>query len=324
MPEPIVWILADNRAGDVNQCMGVAEALGWGFVRKNIRYNRLSRLPNWLRHKTLLGVDLAQSDPLLPPYADIIISAGRQTAPVASYLRKHHPAAFLVQLMWPGNPSDFFDLIAVPEHDGRQSSAANMMTTIGTPHRVTPAMLQSEAPKWQAVFAPYSTPRIALIVGGTTKYGRFTPEHAALLGAEASALAASMGASMLVTTSRRTEKLAETALQQAITVPYYFYNWESGGENPYFGLLASSDIIITTGDSMSMCSEASATGKPVMIFAPEDITPLKFRRLHQALYDSQNAAPFPGPVPVTLSPLANSAVDVAAEIRKRYQEAAFS
>ena len=32
-----VWVLADDRAGNVNQLLGVAEALGWAYERKDIR-----------------------------------------------------------------------------------------------------------------------------------------------------------------------------------------------------------------------------------------------------------------------------------------------
>ena len=34
-----VWVLADDRAGNVNQLLGIAEALGWPYERKEIRYN---------------------------------------------------------------------------------------------------------------------------------------------------------------------------------------------------------------------------------------------------------------------------------------------
>jgi uncharacterized protein len=318
-PNPVVWILADDKAGDVNQCIGVAEALGYGYIRKNIAYTRISKLPNSIRNKTLIGIDKAKSDALLPPYPDILIGAGRKTAPVAAYIKARHPACFMVQLMWPHYPLDCFDIIAVPEHDAKGAKRSNCITTLGSPHRVTPKILAEAALAWEERFASFPKPHISVIVGGTTKYSVFTADHAKLLGEKASELAASLGGSLLVTTSRRTGAEAEAALRSAINVPYFFHNWESGGENPFFGLLASSEVIIVTGDSMSMCSEAAATGKPVMIFAPADITPEKFQRLHQALYDSRNAAPFPGEVPVTLTALPNAAEAVVQAIRERYK-----
>jgi mitochondrial fission protein ELM1 len=47
-------------------------------------------------------------------------------------------------------------------------------------------------------------------------------------------------------------------------VPLFF--WESGEVNPYLGLLALADAIVVTSDSVSMVSEACATGRPVHVF----------------------------------------------------------
>ena len=44
-----VWILADDRAGNVSQLLGIAEALELPFERKDIRYDAWIKLPNFLR-----------------------------------------------------------------------------------------------------------------------------------------------------------------------------------------------------------------------------------------------------------------------------------
>lgn len=315
---PTTWILADDKAGNVNQCLGVAEALGWAFTRKNIVYNAWSALPNFIRNKTLIGMDLEKSDGFDAPYPDVVIAAGRRTAPMAAYIKHKNPACFVVQLMWPGYPVKDIDLIAIPQHDGRVTKSTRCLTTIGAPHRVTVTLLKEAATRWKNHFAALPAPYMALIVGGTTKYGAFTPEHAALLGKQASEMAAARGGSLLVTTSRRTDKAAEDALRQAINVPHFFYNGETGGDNPYFGFLALSDLIIVTGDSMSMCSEACAAGKPVMIFSPLTIVSSKHQRLHDALYASGYAAPFPSnTIPAPQGAL-NSADAIAAAIKARF------
>ena len=41
--------------------------------------------------------------------------------------------------------------------------------------------------------------------------------------------------------------------------------WDGGGENPYFGILALSERLIVTGESISMISEALAAGPPVHV-----------------------------------------------------------
>ena len=52
-----IWLLTDDRAGNVNQLLGIAEALGEPWERKEIRYNRWVRLPNLLRGAGLIGID---------------------------------------------------------------------------------------------------------------------------------------------------------------------------------------------------------------------------------------------------------------------------
>lgn len=313
-----IWVLADDRAGNVSQCMGVAEALALPFEVKHIRYDRLVRLPNILRGKGLIGVDKTSTSPLMPPWPKLVIAAGRRTAPIARYIkRRSGNKTRLVQIMWPGWPARDFDIIAVPNHD-KKRRGGNVFPITGSPNRVTPALLAGAKAKWQGVFAHLPKPLIALIVGGSTKGHRFTPRHAALLGQGASALAKETGGALLVTTSRRTEPEALVALLNAISCPYYLHDWDKGGENPYFGYLAQAETLIVTGDSMSMCSEAVATGKPTYIFAPKDITSSKHGRLHQELYNKGCAKPVGDKTAFSNYILENSTEMLAKLIKKRY------
>jgi hypothetical protein len=58
--------------------------------------------------------------------------------------------------------------------------------------------------------------------------------------------------------------------------------WDGAGENPYFGLLGLADALVVTCDSVSMASEACATGKPVYI-AELPGGNRKFREFHASL-----------------------------------------
>lgn len=66
-------------------------------------------------------------------------------------------------------------------------------------------------------------------------------------------------------------------------------------ENPYFGLLALADAIIVTSDSVSMVSEACATGKPVHVFNMGEWHK-KLRQFHKTLMDDGITRPFAGRV----------------------------
>lgn len=314
-----VWVLADDRAGNVGQCLGVAEALGLPFAVKDIRYDRLGALPNLVRGASLVGVDLKTRLGLVAPWPKVVIAAGRRTAPVARWIKKVS-GALLVQIMdpGPGGRGDF-DLIAVPHHDGTALSGANVMRVTGAPHRVTPARLAAEADKWRDRFAHLPRPWIGLIVGGATRQRPFPPEMAADLGRRAAALAASKGGSVLVTTSRRTSAESERALLEAIPEPRFVHRWGAEGENPYFGFLSLADSLVVTGESMSMCCEACAAPAPVFIYAPDGWVVPKHARLHAELYASRFAIPLTDGQGLECGahPPLNAALDIAAAIRAR-------
>ena len=72
---------------------------------------------------------------------------------------------------------------------------------------------------------------------------------------------------MLISTSARTPPPTIDTLCDHIAVPSYVFRWrKDAAENPYFGMLALADAFVVTADSMSMLTEACATGKPVYIF----------------------------------------------------------
>ena len=100
---------------------------------------------------------------------------------------------------------------------------------------------------------------------------------------------------VLLTTSRRTGRAAEEALLAELPDNAWAYRWGDAGENPYFGLLAWSDVLVVTGDSMSMVSEACGTAKPVLIDAPAAETSAKHARLHAELYARRRALPLATP-----------------------------
>lgn len=314
-----VWVLADDRAGNVSQCLGVAEALGAPFLVKSIRYTPLARLPNPLRGTSLLGIDADTRGALRPPWPAIVIAAGRRTAPVARWL-KRHGGARLVQIMDPGPPGrGDFDLIAIPNHDGRRPrQSSNILPITGAPHRVTAERLAAEALRWRDRLHHLPRPRIALMVGGATKSHAFTVADAEELARKAGGMARRAGGSLMVTTSRRTGGAAEAALLAALPKPRLVYRWSDGGDNPYFAFLGAADAVIVTGDSVSMCCEACATPVPVHIYAPGSGCAAKHTSLHAELYAAGLARPLGDGLERWSHPPLNAADAIAAAIRQRF------
>ena len=310
----MIWILADDRAGNVNQLLGIVEALGDRYDRRDIRYNRWVKLPNFIRGKTLIGLDEKSKKKIEAPWPDVVLSAGRRSFPVARYIRKKSGnKTRIVQLMNPGMAGfKEADLVILPTHDHYKGYTRNVMRVLGTPHRVSQERLSKERQKWEPVFEKYPHKRVSVMVGGATKNKPFTLEMAKQL---IQGIQQIKPRSLLVTTSRRTPADIVALLQRELPKPNYFYRFGDAGENPYFGLLSCADEIVVSGDSMSMCSECCGVGVPVHIFAPDDMMSEKHKRFHQMLYEGGYAVPL-GKKAKAPDGTLNPAFDIAEKIKE--------
>ena len=87
-PSPIAWVLHDGKAGMASQALGLAEATGFPFIEKrlDIRFPWACLPPQlWfmpLRAAAGKGASLA------PPWPDLIIGCGRNTAQPALAIRR--------------------------------------------------------------------------------------------------------------------------------------------------------------------------------------------------------------------------------------------
>lgn len=264
---PKVWIIDAYRSGEQSQIMALAEALGWPFEQKRLHYRPWAARVNLLRGSDLSGIDLKQSSPLQAPWPDLLITAGMRNEPVCRWIRDQSGGRCkIVHIGRPwANPECFDLVITTPQY--RLPIRPNVVQNQLTLHRVTQARLDSEARQWQAGLAHLPRPYIAVIVGGNSGPYTFGPRAAQRLMDQAATMASRAGGSLLITTSARTPEAAVRVLASQQRVPVHFYPWRAQDpHNPYFGYLALADQLIVTADSISMLSEACATGKPVMMF----------------------------------------------------------
>lgn len=306
----------DDRRGSVGQALGILNMLpeDISVVEKKLIYTKTAGLPNWLRGRTLIGLDADSRKKIAAPWPDYVLSISRRTAPVARYIKKQNPQTKLIQLMHPGKTglSDF-DLIIVPEHDKNKGFAPNIHYITGCPHRITGSYLQEAQNKWQKKFADLPKPLTALIIGGAIKGKPFSNENALALGKAVRSLKKKIGGSLLITTSRRTGKDAERLiLEQLKDIPQFSYLWGDTSENPYSGFLACADNLIVTGDSVSMCCEATGTGKPIYLFTGSKWLTPKHLRFVQSLCDTGCAVLLDSPQAENFKP--QKSLNAAAEV----------
>lgn len=305
---PTAWTLTEGHAGMRSQAEGLAEAMGLSATAKDLR----ARLPwDWLPGRLWPSPLACVTPRLAPPWPDIAISCGNVAAPVAATLRTKGSRAVHVQ-----NPKldlGRFDVVVANRHDG--IAGPNVVTIRTALHRATPERLAAARHAWADRFAHLPRPLAAVLVGGSN--GRFTLDAAvgATLAARLAAMLQADRCGLYVTPSRRTDPAVTAILAQTLR-PLGAEVWDFTGDNPYFGLIASADVIVATMDSVSMVSEACATAAPVLI---ADL-PGKSRRIAQfldGLATDGRTRPFGGRLetwPVT--PMDDTAA-AAAEVRRR-------
>jgi mitochondrial fission protein ELM1 len=283
------WVVSDaGKVGTLNQCIGLAEGLG--FTPRLIEVKAKSF---WsLLPASLWPLPLSGTTPTLrPPWPDLIIAAGRASvAPTARIRRLSQGRTKVVQLQNPRVDPSLFDAVIAPAHD--KLSGPNVITTKGALHRVTIQRVSEDLVRFREVFESLQRPITTVLIGGTNRCYKITPEVMIELVASLKAVLSQNGGSLAITVSRRTEPENLAALKEALAgLPHYL--WSGDGDNPYFAMLGIADAIVVTSDSVSMTSEACALGAPVYIYhLPGGSN--KFSAFHRSFEEQRFTSPLQG------------------------------
>jgi uncharacterized protein len=314
----VCWVISDGRAGILNQGLGLAEAVGLPIEVKTVHPRwPWTWLPvtAWPAPFRSLGADSAT---FTPPWPSLAIGCGWRSIPFMLALKRLSAGVTCtVQLQDPRISPQHFDLVVPPEHD--ELSGANVIATLGSPNRITPAKLADAAAQWRERFDKLPAPRIGVLIGGKSKSHRFAESDAEHLAGQLKQLAAT-GSSLIVTPSRRTGEAQTNIIRRALAGTNAFV-WDGTGDNPYFAILARCDAFLVTADSTNLLTEAASTGKPVHIVDLPGSN-AKFDRLHATLIQRGIARRFAGRIESWSYPPLNETERVAAEIRRRLPAAA--
>lgn len=293
MPKPIkdeIWILADNRAGNYSQAIGLANALGFDYKIVNISYGLFAILPNIVLRSSLFGIDRETKERLkeMKYFPKIIIAAGRRSAPILLYLKKKSQnRSKIVQIMSPNANFEQFDFIILPRHDKMTKNNHNIIRTLGALTKIDDVTIKYEYEKYKSWFENDKKTKIALFIGGSAKKTHFSKENAIKLVQKSVEIANNMNAKLYVLNSRRTSDEINNAIRltlKSMNCDYKFFDFqELKNDNPYLSIIAIADFFVVSGDSVSMISESCSTGKPVYIFDEENISTKKHKNFHKCL-----------------------------------------
>jgi len=268
--QPRAWLLIGHKAGDNAQLRTLAAAIherrGWPVEEKSLAFRPYELLLHSVSHPTLAGLDRASRSGIRPPWPDLVLTAGRRNELVALWIqaRSGQPTR-IVHVGRPWSRPERFDLVvSTPQY--ALTPGGNVLVNPLPLHQVDPATLTDAARHWAARLGELPAPRITLLVGGDSGPFVFTPALADRLARQLNAFVGSLKGSLLITTSPRTPPEFSERLWQSIDVPMFGYRWAPDAvDNPYWGLLALADRIVVTAESVSMITEALATGKPVYL-----------------------------------------------------------
>ena len=260
------WIITDGKIGDEVHCFGIAEALG---LRPDRRLVAPAAPWSWFapygpppprdRHTR-------PGSPIAPPFPDVAIASGRRTVPYLRAVKRHSGGrTFTVFSKDPYRGRDTADVIYVPAHDKLRGD--NVISTLTSPHRLTTDGFAAARRDPDPRLGELAVPRVGMILGGPSGKYSFTPEDAGRLAVVARAVVAD-GYSLMVTPSRRTPSFVLKAVSDAVAEPVQAsraFVWDGSGSNPYPAILALSDAIVMTGDSVNMMGEAAMSGAPIHV-----------------------------------------------------------
>ena len=283
-------VISDGRRGIENQALGLAESLG------RLRITEITKLVvststvfKALPPKIQLMLKSRPEDYGITGKPTIAIGCGRQAiAPLIALKKAHGADIFTVYVQDPRIAPKHFDLVVTPEHDAL--SGQNVQVMIGSPNRITTERLSKEVQKFSDELAKLPKPRAAVLIGGTSKTHKLTPNvHKKHMQAMRTLF--EQGMSVMLTTSRRTPDWAIDDYRKITAEHKCTWMWDETGDNPYFAFLGSADAILVTEDSTNMLTEACATGTPVFTL-PMAGKPGKFANLYASLGKRCHAVPF--------------------------------
>ncbi len=254
--EPLtVWALTTGEAGMRTQARGLAEAVADVVVEKTVA-GGFGWPWTW---------DVGRGQ-LSPPWPDVVISCGRRSATRAIAIRKASGGHVVtVHVQDPRGRADAFDLVIAMEHD-RITAGDNVVKVATALHDLTQAKLESAGREWADRFARLGHPLTGVVLGGDLKGRPFTLADGQKLLEGLTRLKTETGCGLAITPSRRTPAAVRDLFAGAFAGDPQGFLWNLVGDNPYRAILALSDRLVVTSDSVSMVSEALSAPHPVEVF----------------------------------------------------------
>lgn len=294
-PKRTILVLNDGKAGHLNQSLAIARQIqrvramqGYTIEDTNViiadvgyknKFYRIllllcSVFASWRCHGCMgcmkLCLKKGSYENLISTYADFVLSCGSSLAPINVYMSKENNAKN-VAVMRPNIPFGVrkFNFIIAPRHDN-MPERKNIITTTLAPNLVDVETLRSAGDLLKNNIGLEKSKVVGLLIGGDNPEFALPADLLRKVIDETLKFCGSNGADLLVTTSRRTNKEQEAILKEMLKnnprCKLLVIANENNPEGVLAGILGLSNILIVSGESISMVSEAISSGKKVVVF----------------------------------------------------------
>jgi len=283
VPAPLrIWLVDEGAHGHRAQSQGVVAAIE--RIGHRVEVTRVAagdRVPGVLRAPLRLAVDRAAarlarwaahraSRFAAPagPAPDLVVSSGGKSVFANVALARATGAANLFVGDPRPYPPRWFSAVLAPS---AIPGADNVHTIAAPPTLMTPERCREAATRQWPEATP--APVWALLIGGASRSHRFAAGDFVALAEGVNALARRFGIRWVVSTSRRSGAaadavLAERLAPEAVAEVTLFSRSPTPVTAAYLG---AAERIFVTQDSLTMLSEAIASGRPVVALAPGDV-----------------------------------------------------
>jgi uncharacterized protein len=211
-------------------------------------------------------LDRSASDPIAPPWPNLVLCAEARTSVIARQIRER--AGDQVKIVCLGRPAGHparFDLVLTTAQYRLPKSPQVVELDLPLSARDDAA---PHHPVRNDIAALANAPRplTVALIGGTAPPELLDGETATALARSLLSHVTNTRGTLVAITSPRTGEAARNAIVRMIREPHMVHLWREGADNSYGNLLALADEFVVTGDSVSMAAEALVTGKPVSVY----------------------------------------------------------
>ena len=274
-------LLTEGMHGMISQVEGMAKALNTEYSHKIVRLSFPWNLipPKFTPISQIILKDkIYITENEIP---DIIISCGRKSVIPSILLKRKNSNIFTIHIQNPKVNSKNFDVVIAPQHDS-DYYGPNVYHSEGAIHYITYEEIQ--AAKNYLSSKIKSNKIVSIILGGPNKYYSFSKEQLMEIFQSIRSGFTMNGYEIIIVPSMRTpQAIIELAKKE---MGKFGHVVDKVDKQAYLSAYALAKYVVVTCDSISMISEAAASGKPIYVAhmkPKKDI--YRFKRFFQLFED---------------------------------------